>query len=101
MNSLWVELGQVSTGGTGRVVGIALLLAVAAGLVGLALLGLRAKSTAVVGSSAVLGLPVLWGSTGSPSGEAWAEPAPSRRTAWCRTRPSCSFKTPNPSTTCG
>ncbi len=60
MNFLWVELGKISTGGTGRIVGIVVLLAILAGLGWLIYAGLSggARNTAL--SAAVMMTPFLW-----------------------------------------
>lgn len=60
MNFLWVELGQVSTGGTGRVVGIVILLAIIGGLATLIASAVRANAHNTVLSSSVLLLPFAW-----------------------------------------
>ncbi len=60
MNSLWVELGRVSQGGTGQVVGIAILVAILGALAVLAVLFWRTGARGAFGGSVVLIAPFLW-----------------------------------------
>ena len=60
MNFLWVELGKISTGGIGRVIGIVVLLAILAGLGWLIMTGLQAGARNTAISSAVFALPFIW-----------------------------------------
>ncbi|MEM8924481.1 MAG: sugar ABC transporter permease [Actinomycetota bacterium] len=59
-NALWVELGKISTGGTGQTVGIVVLLAALAALAVLAAVSWRTGARGVVGTAGVLALPVAW-----------------------------------------
>lgn len=60
MNFVWVELGKISTGGTGRVIGIAILLVIIAGLGTLINTGYRAKANGVLATGIVFVLPFVW-----------------------------------------
>jgi alpha-glucoside transport system permease protein len=60
MNFIWVELGKISTGGTGRVIGIVVLLAIIAGLGTLINTGYRAKANGVLATAIVFVLPFVW-----------------------------------------
>jgi alpha-glucoside transport system permease protein len=60
MNFLWVELGQISRGGTGRAVGIIVLLAIIGGLGWLAASGWQAQARNTTLSALVMMAPFLW-----------------------------------------
>ena len=60
MNFVWVELGKISTGGTGRVIGIVVLLVIIAGLGTLINTGYRAKAGGVLATAGVFMLPFVW-----------------------------------------
>ncbi|MEM7325010.1 MAG: sugar ABC transporter permease, partial [Actinomycetota bacterium] len=60
MNFLWVELGRISTGGVGRVIGIIVLLAIIGGLGMLATSAMRADAQNTALSSSILVLPFAW-----------------------------------------
>lgn len=60
MNFVWVEMGEISTGGVGRVIGIVILLAIIAGLGLLFRSGYKEKANGVVATSVVMAVPFLW-----------------------------------------
>ncbi len=60
MNFIWVELGKISTGGTGRVAAIVVLLAILGGLAWLFQIGWATGAKNTAGSAAVVAVPFLW-----------------------------------------
>ena len=59
-NAIWVGLGKLNSGNAGQIIGVAILVAVTAGLVALSIFGVRRKQIGISLGSLFVSLPILW-----------------------------------------